>query len=148
MPEIKTEIIINSDAESVWNILTDIPNHQKWNTVFRDLKGTAEVGRGIRLKLNIAGKARPFSAKVLECNQPKTFAWGSAKSPLDILISANHYFHIEALSDNKIRFIHGEKFGGLLPLLLWPLIRKIEPQYQQMNTDLKNQAESNKVNYA
>ena len=141
MPEVKTEIEINASAETVWNVLTDIPNHQQWNTVFTDFKGTAELGRGVKLKVLFAGKKRAFAGKILDCDSPNVFAWGTPKSPLDLLISARHYFNIEKISDDKVRFVHGEKFGGLIPTLLWPLIRKVEPQYQQMNRELKAQAE-------
>jgi len=142
MPEIRTDIEIQSDAQSVWKLLTDIEGHKTWNTIFKDFKGTAEVGRGIKLKLKVAGKDRPFAAKVLTSDSPKEFAWGSTKSALDLLISARHYFIIEELAENKVRFTHGEKFGGLLPTLFWPLIKGVEPQYHQMNKELKAKAES------
>lgn len=142
MPEVKTAIDINADAQTVWNILTDIPGHAEWNSVFRDFRGTAATGRGVKLKVMFAGKHRTFAGKVLECEEARVFAWGSQKSPLDALISARHYFTLEEISAGKIRLTHGETFGGLLPTLLWPLIRKVEPLYQLFNEELKAKAES------
>ena len=142
MPEVKTRIDINSDAQTVWNVLTDIPAHAEWNTIFRDFKGTAELGRGVKLKVMFAGKHRAFAGKILDCDENKVFAWGSPKSALDILINARHYFILEQTGDNKTQLTHGETFGGLLPLLAWPLIKGVKPLYEQFNRELKARAEN------
>jgi hypothetical protein len=53
-----------------------------------------------------------------------------------------HFYKIESLSDNKIRFVHGEYFSGRLVRLIWLLIGKqTEKGFQIMNEALKKEAE-------
>ncbi len=59
------------------------------------------------------------------------------------LFDGDHYFKIEELSDGKIRFIHGEKFRGILALLLWGSIEAGTKQgFQAINEALKAIAEA------
>lgn len=59
------------------------------------------------------------------------------------LFDGEHYFIVEEISDEKVRFIHGEKFRGILALLLWG---SVEPGtkrgFQAMNKALKDRAEA------
>ena len=42
--EIKTEIIINTKPEKVWEVLTDFENYPTWNPFIQNISGEQKVG--------------------------------------------------------------------------------------------------------
>jgi len=44
MKEIKTEIIINTKPEKVWEVLTDFENYPTWNPFIQNIFGEQKVG--------------------------------------------------------------------------------------------------------
>ena len=44
MKEIKTEIIIDSKPEKVWEVLTDFENYPTWNPFIQNISGEQKVG--------------------------------------------------------------------------------------------------------
>ena len=60
------------------------------------------------------------------------------------LFDGEHYFKIEEISDGRVRFIQGEKFTGILALVLWGSVEPGTTQgFQAMNEALKKSVEAN-----
>ena len=53
MKEIKTEIIINSKPEKVWDILTNFEKHPEWNPFIKFISGNKKVDDKIRRLVTI-----------------------------------------------------------------------------------------------
>ena len=51
MKEIRTEIIINSNVDKVWTILTDFDSYPNWNPFIKYFKGTPKEGNRIEVKI-------------------------------------------------------------------------------------------------
>ncbi len=57
------------------------------------------------------------------------------------LFDAEHYFIIEPYNENRVRFVQGEKFHGLLVPLFRGIIDKAKRGFEEMNQALKERVE-------
>jgi hypothetical protein len=142
MKNLQTEIIINASAEKVWNILMDFEKFPVWNPFIVKINGQPRVGAALRVELKNGNGVSVFKPKVLTAEINKTFEWlGSL--PIPGIFNGQHYFKIEAISSNQIKFIHGENFSGLLAGLI---MKQIGEQtlhgFIAMNKALKERAEA------
>ena len=138
MKEIKTEIVINSSKEEIWAVLSDLDNYAKWNNIITDVKSSLQVDRGFRFKIRILGLAVPMAAKVHTADENKYLGWGNDyQSWIKVILAAHHYFEIIEISDSQCKFVHGEKFYGVIPFALWPSIKTMGKSYNKFNESLK-----------
>lgn len=49
MTEIYTEVVINTSANKVWNILIDFENYPNWNPFITSIKGKLKKGNSIEV---------------------------------------------------------------------------------------------------
>ena len=73
--ETTISIIINSDAKTVWNLLTDASNFTNWNSTITSIEGSITEGEKIKLK-SILDEKRTFKLKVKEFEPNKKMVWG------------------------------------------------------------------------
>lgn len=142
MKHLTTEIIINSTVEKVWNTFTDFESYKEWNPLIKQLKGERHVGKHIEITLHLDGqKPMVMKPKVLNHAPNSEFRW---KGSLGVkgLFDGEHYFKFEQISANETRFIHGEKFTGIL---VWPIMAMIGKAtakgFNDMNLALKELCE-------
>jgi hypothetical protein len=143
MHEIKTEIEIESTPERIWAILTDLPAYSKWNPFIRSAEGVVEKGQRLEVLIQPVGaKAMIFRPTVLEAIPSHEFRWlGHFLIPG--IFDGEHYFQIVAIDSNRVRFIHGEKFSGLLVgFAMSNLEGATKNGFKAMNEALKLQAEN------
>ncbi|MBL4795274.1 MAG: SRPBCC domain-containing protein [Pseudomonadales bacterium] len=143
MREIITDIIIDAPKEKIWALLTDFDNYSNWNSFITKAKGTPSSGRTVKIKVRANNVTLPtITAKIRIAEENKELSWGGPDNALaSKIVGADHYFQIEELSDNQCRFIHGERFYGILPMLTWKVIAASKPGYLAMNQEIKEQAE-------
>ncbi len=142
MHEVRTEIEIEAPAERVWLILLDFPAHSGWNPFLRRVEGVAKVGE--RLSISVqpeGGKAMSFRPTVLTVIPNQELRWrGRLVAPG--IFDGEHYFQISELGPGRVRFIHGERFSGLLvPFAKSSLEGGTKAGFQAMNRALKARAE-------
>lgn len=142
MKSLQTEIIINASAEKVWSILTDFDKFPQWNPFIVKLEGKPEVNTRLRAELKNGGSVSVFKPKVLVAEKNKAFEWlGSL--PVPGIFNGQHYFKIEALSANQVKFVHGEEFSGLLAGIIMKQIgEQTRLGFIGMNKALKERAEA------
>jgi len=142
MPSMLTEIIINAPKEAIWKVLTDFDSYGEWNPLIVDIQAATEVGHGVKFKADLKGKKLPFGAKMRRCEENRELSWGGPGfKPLNLLAGADHYYRIEEIGDNQCRFIHGETFYGILPMLFSGWIASCKPLYDGMNKAMKERVE-------
>ncbi|OUS23659.1 hypothetical protein A9Q99_26820 [Gammaproteobacteria bacterium 45_16_T64] len=142
MKQIKTEITINSSKESIWAVLSDIGNYGAWNNVITGVSGTLQEGRGFRFKIAILGRPVPMAAKIHRAEENRYLGWGNDyQSWVKVILGAHHYFEIIEVSENECKFVHGEMFYGVIPTVLWGVIKKMSEQYDVFNAALKSKVE-------
>ena len=143
MREIRTQIEIEASPERVWEVLTDIPSFPEWNPFMRRGEGEFKAGERVKLFLKPPGAmGMTIKPRVLKAEPGIELRWlGHLLVPG--LFDGEHYFLIEPTDEGRIRFVQGEKFGGLLvPLLgLIRVFKSTQVGFVQMNRALKDRAE-------
>lgn len=138
---IRTEIIINSSAETLWNILTDFESYQDWNPFIVEISG--KLGKGNRLKntLKNGDKTFVFKPVIIQLDPGKSFSWLGSLF-FKGLFDGKHYFQIEELSQGQVKFIHGEDFSGIFSsVILKNIADDTRVNFIAMNQAIKRKAE-------
>jgi len=141
--ELRTEIEIAAPAARVWAILTDFAAYPSWNPFIVELTGTLAPNAPLVARMRPPGaRAMTFKPSVSAYEPGKRFAWlGSL--PIPGLFAGEHSFELTALGPDRVRFVHGERFRGLLiPLLRKNLDGPTRAGFTTMNEALKSRAES------
>ncbi len=144
MREIRTTTEINAPAERVWKLLSDFEGWGDWNPVIPRVRGRLEAGAPVDIQLAMGKRRLPIKCTLLRAEPDQELRWRGPRSKAQgRLFSGEHYFSLEKLDDARTRFIHGERFRGLLLPLVWsrlePMLHK---RYAEMNEAVKNQSES------
>jgi len=144
MKEIRTDTIIDARPEVVWKILTEFYDFPGWSKFIRSISGEARSVENLEVIMqNGSGKDTRFKPTVLISEPEKEFRWKGKFKGMGWLFSGEHYFLMEALSDQRTRFVHGEKFGGALIPILWrSLNTDTRRGFMDFNKALKRRAES------
>ena len=142
MKEIKTEIIINAPKEKVWAVLTDFESYPEWNPFIISIEGEKVVGAKLKNTLMNGDKPNIFTPEITRFDENQHFEWlGSI--PLK-LFTGRHHFILEDIGNGQTKFIHGEKFGGLLRGIIMSQIgEKTQQSFLKMNRALKEKVEQN-----
>lgn len=143
MRTIQTEILIDAPPEAVWSVLTQFETYPAWNPFIVNIQGARTEGGRLDVLLHPpGGSAMNFRPMILRWNKNQELRW-KGKLLVPGLFDGEHYFCIEKSTDGKSRFLHGEKFSGVLVPLLW---KSLEPKtragFDAMNRALKTVVES------
>ena len=142
MTEVRVETLINAPAEKIWSVLTDFDDYHEWNPLIPEIHCRKKIGSFVKVKIKIGNMTLPIMAKTTDFTINKRFAWGGPDIKLvNLILNAEHYFEIKKVDKNQCLFIHGERFNGIIPKVLWPLISKLESNYGTMNSALKQEVE-------
>jgi len=143
MIEIKTHIIINTEKKQLWDVFTRFQEYPLWNTFFQYISGALEKNSRLFVKLVLPGK-KPMivKPKVVTIKKEKELRW-VGKVIHTRLLKAEHYFILEPMKEGKIKFIHGEKFTGLLTpfLKIFNIHKKTQEAFNSFNKELKRRVE-------
>jgi hypothetical protein len=141
MREIRTAIEINASPEKVWQIITGFEAFPDWNPFIKRISGDASVGGRLDVFLQPPdANGMGFKPTVLKSDTASEFRW-KGRVMMPGVFDGEHYFIIEPLQENRVRFIHGEKFSGILVPLFGGTITKAKRGFEEMNEALKKRAE-------
>ena len=142
MNQIHTEIDINAPAEKVWQILADFKNYPQWNPFIKSAEGNIREGEFLKVQIQPAGRgAMNFGPKVLKADVNRELRW-KGKFLIQGLFDGEHAFVLKEISPQKTKFIHSEKFAGILVLLFKSVLKDSERGFELMNEALKKRVES------
>ncbi|NQS99051.1 MAG: SRPBCC domain-containing protein [candidate division Zixibacteria bacterium] len=137
-----TKIEIHTPIERVWEILTDFDSYPDWNPFIRRIEG--EVKEGTRLEIFL----QPASKKGKTCRQkvnkvvPPTELLWIKRMIIPGLLTREHIFSLERLSQISTLLVHREHyFGILIPFLRQSLQKKTQQNFEMMNSALMKRAE-------
>lgn len=141
--ELVTEIVINASAVRVWGVLEDVAAWPQWNPFVRAVVGEVVVGGAITVSVTPPGdRAMKFRAIVLAADPVRGLSWVGTL-PVPGLFRGEHYFRVVPEGPESVRFLHGERFSGLLvPFLRARLDGPIRRGYEAMNAALKRRVEA------
>ncbi|MEO8900501.1 MAG: SRPBCC domain-containing protein [Polyangiaceae bacterium] len=139
--EIRTELEIAAPASHVWRILTDFPRYGEWNPFITELAGELTVGSKLRLLLSLPeGRDLRIRPQLLRCDESRELRWrGHLLFPG--LFDGEHFFRLEAVSEERTRFVQGENFSGVLVRFSGRTITRAARGFVYMNQALKRRAE-------
>ncbi len=142
MHELRTQIEIAADAERVWSVLTDFAAFPQWNPFIRSVRGTAEPGKSLVVRIQPSGgRGMTFRPTLLVADRPHELRW-RGRLLVPGIFDGEHRFTIEPLSDARVRFEQSERFTGLLVALFRSsLDTDTKRGFVEMNHALKERCE-------
>ncbi len=138
-----TEIDIEASAETVWDLITDFARFPEWNPFIRQVKGSATTGNQLTVTIQPpGGKAMTFKPHVLDAEPSRQLRW-RGRVLIPGLFDGEHSFEIKPLGQNRVRFVHRERFSGLFV----PFFSTGSSQrgFEEMNKALKMRAEQSRA---
>ena len=138
-----TEIFIETNAENVWNIVTNFDRYAVWDIPLQ-ISGQPVLNSPLIVQVNMSGrKPEIFAGRLSVCREKEELEWVVNKIA-PILFSGKHAFVIESIGDNRVRFINKESFSGLvIPFIKKSLLgTKTEKLHNETNLVIKRLAEA------
>jgi hypothetical protein len=143
MKDICTEIEIEATAERVWELLTDFASFPNWNPFLRRASGDLIPGAKLEVRIQPSGaRGMTFRPTVLKVEPNRELRWlGHLIMPG--LFDGEHFFIIDKLNENRVRFTQRELFTGLfVPLLARSLDKDTRRGFEEMNLAIKTIVET------
>lgn len=145
MKTIQTDIVIDADISIVWNVLLDFERYPTWNPFIKSITGEQSVGNKLTVSIKPPdSNGMTFKPKILTIEPNKEFRW-KGKLGVTGIFDGEHYFILEPVDKNQTKFIHGEKFSGILVLLMGNMLEKTKEGFQLMNEAIKKESENRKA---
>lgn len=143
MKEIKTEIFIQAPIEKIWSILLDFSAYSAWNPFIRQIDGQSQIDQQLTVTIQPppGKKLMQFKPRILSMSNYELRWLGTIWRPG--IFDGVHSFKLEQSLNNKVKFVHSEKFSGLIHKPLFAMIGKsTEAGFISMNQALKERAEA------
>ncbi len=136
MSEIVTELELDAPHTEVWAYFSNSANWPRINGLMKHSTPGVPFVVGDTPKLVVNAKGAPplkIKPKILVAEEGHLMWKGKVPG-----FWGKHYFKAESIDDGtRTRWIHGERFGGLLSRVILPLIgTKLERAYREFNADL------------
>ena len=143
MKTIETDIIVDSNPDKIWGILTNFKEYELWNPFMTKVVGNAILGSRIEVNIKtISGKKRTYFPIITKCEINRELRW-KGKSFLPGIFDGERIFVIEKSNDNRVSFLHKEVFKGLgVKLVGNKLDQDLRESFVRMNKSLKARAEN------
>lgn len=140
--QLETEIEIHARPEQVWAVLTDFAAYPKWNPLVRAIRGVAEPGTQLEVRLQSGnGKSMTVRPLVIAVDVARELRW-RGRLFFPGLFDGEHSFVIETLPDGRALFRHSKRFSGVLvPMFRSSLDRDTKRGFEAMNRAIKARAE-------
>ncbi len=123
---------IDADPSTIWSLLTDSDDFQRWNSTIVSLEGKIEEGEKIKL-VSTLDSTRTFKLKVKKFVANEELVWGDAMG--------ERTYHLKQDGQRTI-FTMREKIGGFMFPLFANKIPSFDTSFEQFTADLKKEAES------
>ena len=116
-------------------------NYPKWNPFITSISGKPKSGSRLTVSINPpGGKGMTFKPNILTLEANKEFRW-KGKLGINGIFDGEHYFILESVDNDITKFIHGEKFSGLLVPFVRKMLDKTQKGFQLMNESIKKECE-------
>jgi len=129
---------INASPETIWALLTDVPNWPDWNPTVTNVEGTIALNEKITVHAKISPN-RAFPVMVSEFIPPERMVW-SSNMPLGIFKGVRT-FTLTQQPDGTVLFAMQEVFTGWLSFLITRFIPDLQPDFEKFALALKQRAE-------
>lgn len=140
--EIRSEILIDAPATTVWKKLVDLPRYGEWNPFIRSISGTIEEGERLSVTLHPPGlEAKTFTPQVVKVVGEQEIRW-IGRVGVPGLLDGEHALILDPAPGAKTQLIQHETFSGLLVPFVWSKIEgPTRRGFEAMNQALKKALE-------
>jgi hypothetical protein len=140
--EIETTVEIDAPPAAVWRVLTDFPTYGEWNPFIPTIAGNMQVGERLTVRLEPPGGwGMTIRPTVLAADPDRELRW-KGRLVVPGLFDGEHAFRIEPIDGQRSRFVHGERFTGILVGFVKGILGKTEAGFEEMNAALKQRVEA------
>lgn len=140
---IETQVEIKTTAVNVWRVLMAFENYPKWNPFITAISGRPEVGQQLNVQIQPVGADSMTFAPTVLAVEPEILLRWKGKFLIPGLFDGEHYFMVRKESSDKVVFVQGEHFYGLLvPFFKGQLDKSTKTGFHNMNQALKQQLEA------
>lgn len=139
---LNSEIEIETDAETVWEMLTDFAGYQGWNPAIISAAGEATKGCLLQVVIHWPGlKPGRYELEVLNAERPNELRWlGHFLMPG--LMDGDHRFIIKQAGEGLVKVTQKEDFSGLIVPIFAPwLNNNVLEGFKLINDELKRRIE-------
>ncbi|MEV0169328.1 hypothetical protein B0I32_14524 [Nonomuraea fuscirosea] len=144
MHQVRTENHISASPEQVWKILCDFDAYGEWNPLVPRMRGTAVVGSRLTLPTAMWPGGRvfmPMRAIVEEATAPRRLAWRTTLLARGVGSSVHDFVLSPDAERGGTHLLHRETVTGAIAPMMWSMLRRFEPVFEQLNQALKRRAE-------
>jgi len=140
--DLHTTIVIEANAEHVWEILTDFDAYPEWNPFIRRIQGELKVGAQLDVQMQPSGgDSMNLRLKLLKVEPGRELRW-FGHFVLRGLYDGVHSFKIEPIEAGFVRFTQRQVITGVLVgLMRQSLQTETRRGFEEMNQALKMRAE-------
>jgi len=138
-----TEIEIQADVTTVWQVLADTKSYPSWNPLIYRIEGELQIGSTPKFYVNMPfGVKTHFRATILKVLPSRELRWFGRLLGVNFLLTGEHFFILEP-TEVGTRLIHGEKLNGVVsPIFLRILGGQLYRNYIDFNRALKKHCEN------
>ena len=139
MREIVTTIDIDAPPAEVWAVLEDTAAYPDWNPFVVALEGELAAGRKLAVTIRPpGGRGITLKPTVLEVEPGISLRW-LGRLGVPRIFDGEHSFTLEPIDGGRrTRFVHGERFRGVLVPFVGSLLRRTEAGFVAMNEALRD----------
>lgn len=135
-----TEIVIDSDIDSVWQMLIELNNYSKWNPWIIEASGKTLPGSTVTVTAIMNGKPMRATHTILETVPGKRFYWKDSGWN-SLFVYGDRCRDLERLPDGKTLLKQTINIVGILS----PLVRQIYGNSLQKGIEDESLAIKNKL---
>lgn len=140
--KIEHRIGVQAPAETIWDVIADVPGWEVWNPLYPKASGQIRIGELLTLTLALPGQeTRMIQPRIVDWTPNELVHW--RLSAMGGFVRSIRYIEIEALGPASCILSNGEIFDGLLaPIALRQLGRSIHQGFRAMGEALAARAEA------
>lgn len=135
---IETSVEINAPASLVWSMWEDGSNIHTWSSSTKTMEGDFKEGGKITLNFKFMGLDFAVPHTVRNFQHGVQWSWSDE---IDHGITNNHLYRIEVIDDAHCRFINNDELTGGNQVIRYSVLREMNVSYNQLNQELKEEAE-------
>jgi hypothetical protein len=149
--ELRAEIEIDADPETVWGLLMDFRAYSEWNPFIDPIEGDQEVGARLRLRIRPPdSRGMTLRPHVTAVEPGRAFGWLGRLGGVPHLFDGAHRFELTPIDGGRrTRFVQSERFQGILvPFVRRGVLPPTLRGFEAMNRALADRAVAAKASAA
>lgn len=142
MKTVRTNILINANTETVWEILTDLANYKHMKTFIYSIEGKILPGKSLKVVMQTKdNKKIIFNPRIAVLKENRELRWLGHLLRIPGLFSREHFFILEEVDSSHTNFINGENFFGIFVPFFASMIRQSREEFKKFNKVVREYAE-------